>query len=195
MWCADTEALSNGQILKASIRYDASPMAFKDVFRGWQVDAEFRSFFTALLSSAPFVDFRWETPPLTTTSANRPFEFVLVNDPGLAPLADPRAFIEHFDKPTTNLGVVAFSNLGKDALLVVPCPLGPATTYRHLGTLLREAPDPQKHSLWKAIGEVTEQALGTSPIWLSTAGAGVSWLHVRIDQRPKYYAYQPYRKL
>ncbi|MGI9175867.1 MAG: DUF6940 family protein [Rhodothermales bacterium] len=25
-------------------------------------------------------------------------------------------------------------------------------------------------------------------MWLSTAGGGVSWLHVRLDSRPKYYA-------
>lgn len=27
---------------------------------------------------------------------------------------------------------------------------------------------------------------------LSTAGAGVRWLHVRVDDRPKYYHYRPY---
>jgi len=28
----------------------------------------------------------------------------------------------------------------------------------------------------------------------STAGAGVSWLHVRLDDRPKYYGFKPYKK-
>jgi hypothetical protein len=28
----------------------------------------------------------------------------------------------------------------------------------------------------------------------STAGAGVSWLHVRLDDRPKYNGYAPYRE-
>ncbi len=31
------------------------------------------------------------------------------------------------------------------------------------------------------------------PIWLSTAGGGVAWLHVRLDSTPKYYGYAPYR--
>jgi hypothetical protein len=31
------------------------------------------------------------------------------------------------------------------------------------------------------------------PVWLSTNGDGVSWLHVRIDERPKYYTHGPYR--
>ena len=36
--------------------------------------------------------------------------------------------------------------------------------------------------------------LGTAPVWLSTAGAGVSWLHVRLGDRPKYYGHAPYRQ-
>jgi Family of unknown function (DUF6940) len=128
------------------------------------------------------------------TSIGRPFEFVLLDDPGLAFIPDAEAFSEHFGRATTNPGVVSFSNLGKDALLVVPCPLAPSAAYRHLGAFLREAPEQQHHSLWKAVGETTQKALGRTPIWLSTAGAGVSWLHVRIDRRPKYYAYEPYRK-
>jgi Family of unknown function (DUF6940) len=32
------------------------------------------------------------------------------------------------------------------------------------------------------------------PVWLSPAGAGVSWLHLRLDDQPKYYGYAPYRQ-
>jgi hypothetical protein len=31
--------------------------------------------------------------------------------------------------------------------------------------------------------------------WLSTAGMGVPWLHVRLDDRPKDYGHRPYRNL
>jgi hypothetical protein len=194
MWSADTEKLSSGQILKTRLLHHSRPIAYSDVLRSWQVDAEFRSFFTALLSDAPFEDFRWETQSVSAASANQPFEFVVLNDPGLASIPDPEAFAEHFDKPPMNPDVVSFSNLGRDAVLIVPCPLGPPETYRHLGAFLRKAPEQQKHSFWKAVAEATTQALQPRPIWLSTAGAGVSWLHARIDQRPKYYAYEPYRK-
>jgi hypothetical protein len=51
----------------------------------------------------------------------------------------------------------------------------------------------QRYALWEAVGRVAERRLGTAPVWLSTAGAGVSWLHVRLDDRPKYYAFTPYK--
>ena len=30
------------------------------------------------------------------------------------------------------------------------------------------------------------------PVWLSTSGMGVPWLHMRLDQVPKYYTYEPF---
>ena len=64
--------------------------------RRWQDDPVFRAFFIALLADAPFSAFRWETPPITTASAVRPFEFVLLDSPDLASHPDPDAFAEHF---------------------------------------------------------------------------------------------------
>ena len=58
---------------------------------------------------------------------------------------------------------------------------------------VRHAPERQKHALWERVGEAVERRLGPKPVWVSTAGAGVSWLHVRLDDRPKYYGYAPYR--
>ena len=37
--------------------------------------------------------------------------------------------------------------------------------------------------------------IGDEVKWLSTAGMGVYWLHVRVDSRPKYYRYQGYKTL
>jgi hypothetical protein len=38
------------------------------------------------------------------------------------------------------------------------------------------------------------QRLNEKPVWLSTAGGAVSWLHVRLDDRPKYYHYAMYKQ-
>jgi hypothetical protein len=169
-------------------------VGFSEVLRRWQTDPIFRQFFIGLLADAPYESFRWETPPISATSAGRPFEFVLLDSPGLASQPDPDVFEEHFANSSGDENVVSFRNLNHDAILIVPRPLGPLTAYGHLAAFVRDAPDEQKHSLWKLVGELVEKQLGPKPLWLSTAGAGVPWLHVRLDQRPKYYGHAKYRE-
>lgn len=47
--------------------------------------------------------------------------------------------------------------------------------------------------LFASLESSADFAAWYSPFWLSTAGMGVSWLHVRLDERPKYYRFQEYR--
>jgi hypothetical protein len=192
MWTARSEELADGRGLRFTVDLDTRPATVAEVLRSWQGDAGFRLLFSSLLADAPYTAYRWETPAMTAASVSRPFEFVLLDDPGLARRPDPDAFAEHFrpDGP----GVVVFPNLGGDAIMVVPCPLAAASAYGHLAAFVRLAPEAQRHALWQAIGEAMTRRIGVKPVWLSTAGAGVSWLHVRLDDRPKYYGYEPYRR-
>jgi hypothetical protein len=193
MWTSRSELLADGRLFRVAIDLDGSPVSYAEVLHRWQQDADFRSLFMALLADAPFSAFRWETPPVTTATAGRPFEFVLLDSPGLAPSPDAEAFADHFRDAAAG-GVVEFPNLGHDAVLVVPCPNGPPSAYGHLGGFIRQAPEAQRHALWERVGAAMQRRLGMKPIWLSTAGAGVAWLHVRLDDRPKYYGYRPYRE-
>lgn len=193
MWVARSEQLDKGYAIKSTIAVAGAPITFAAILRSWQQDADFRAFFIDLLAAAPFTAFRWETPPVTTTTVNRPFEFVLLNAPSLAKAADADAFAEHFQAAKPG-GVVEFANLGRDAILVVPCPSGPSSSaYAHIGAFLRHAPQAQQHAFWQQVGTAMQRRLNAKPVWLSTAGAGVAWLHVRLDDRPKYYGYAPYR--
>ncbi len=192
MWTSRNEELSGGRVLRFAIDLNASPVSYAEVLNRWQHDADFRSFFMALLADSPFAAFRWETPPVTKANADRSFEFVLLDSPGLAPIPDPSAFAGHFRR-ATNADVIEFCNLGNDAIMVVPCPKGPMSAYGHLAAFIRQAPEPQKHALWELVGDAMVRRLGNAAVWLSTAGAGVSWLHVRLDDRPKYYGHAPYR--
>lgn len=193
MWNSHSEQMGDGRILKVAIDLDSSPVSYAEILRRWQQDAEFRSWFIALLADSPFSAFRWETPPITSATANRPFEFVLLDSPELAVKPDAKAFAQHFSAAIAD-GVIEFPNLGKDAILVVPCPNGPHSVYGHLAVFVRQAPESQKHALWKQVGAAMQRRLSINPVWLSTAGAGVSWLHVRLDDRPKYYGYRAYRE-
>jgi hypothetical protein len=191
MWTAHTEQLERGRAIKTAVHHEAKPVAYAEVLRLWQDDAEFREWFLKLLADCPFSAFRWETPAITKATVNRPFEFVLLDSPGLARTPEVDAFAEHYARAADN--VVEFTNLGRDAILIVPCPLAAESAYGHLAAFVRHAPPAQQHTLWARVGAAMRQRVSHKPVWLSTAGAGVSWLHVRLDDRPKYYGYAPYR--
>jgi hypothetical protein len=193
MWTARSEELAGGRGLRFALDLDARSATVADVLSAWQGDAGFRSLFNSLLADAPYSAFRWETPPVTTNTAARPFEFVLIDSPGLAEHADFEAFASYFDA-AGKTGVVEFRNLGGDAILIVPCPMAESSAYGHLAAFVRQAPESQRHALWQSVGEAMARRIGSKPVWLSTAGAGVSWLHVRLDDRPKYYSFGPYRQ-
>lgn len=193
MWSFRSAELPGKRGMHFAVDLGSQPVSFADVLRAWSDDAGFRSLFNAQLADAPYAAFRWETPPVTDATISRPFEFVLLDSPGLALRADPEAFAEHFGAASEE-GVVVFPNLGRDAIMVVPCPLVSPSSYGHLASFVREAPDSQWHALWRSVSEAMARRVGARPVWLSTAGGGVSWLHVRLDDRPKYYGYGPYRE-
>lgn len=192
MWSAESEELPGVRGLRYTVVFDSRAASFAEVIRAWQDDAGFRSQFNDLLAAAPYSAFRWETPPVTASTMSRPFEFVLLDAPGLARRPDPDAFAEHFGGAGS--GVVAFPNLGGDAIMVVPAPVVAPSAYGHLAAFVRDAPEFQRHALWQSVGGTMARRVGFEPVWLSTAGAGVSWLHVRLDDRPKYYGFAPYRQ-
>ncbi|MEL6381496.1 MAG: hypothetical protein AAFQ89_03285 [Cyanobacteria bacterium J06626_18] len=191
MWTARNEYLDG---LRFAVYFGDSSVSYAEVLQRWQTDESFRSFFIKLLVDSPYAAFRWETPALTAATVNRPFEFVLLDSPSLDRTPEPEVFAGHFDDAALG-DVVEFSNLGGDAILVVPCRIAPASAYGHLGAFIRHAPESQKHALWQCVGAAMQRRLSARPVWLSTAGGGVSWLHVRLDDRPKYYGYAPWRSV
>lgn len=193
MWNTRKKVLNNGRIIWFAIKYNSSSISFAEVLCLWQKNEEFRTFFLQLLASSPFLAYRWETPPITTVNSGRPFEFVMLDSPDLERNADVKAFEEHF-RQASSRSVIQFSNLGGDAILVVPCPGDSTDNYCHLASFSRSAPKSQQHKLWEAVGAAMQRRISPKPVWLSTAGGGVAWLHIRLDDRPKYYSYKPYRE-
>lgn len=55
------------------------------------------------------------------------------------------------------------------------------------------APPTTKESI---LIKVQQQQEGTDskPVWLSTSGMGIPWLHMRLDQKPKYYSFEPFAR-
>lgn len=192
MYTSKIAAEEHGRVQKVHILCDSVQLTYREAIQNWQTDKVFRAFFISILAATPYAAFRWETPPVTDASVNRLFEFVLIDSPHLSPTASPTAFQEFFSKAQGS-DVVVFSNLGKDAILIVPVPKAAKDAYAHLASFTKQASENQQGVFWQKVGEMMQKSLGEKPIWLNTAGAGVPWLHIRLDSSPKYYRYSAYR--
>lgn len=165
-------------------------LSWRRVVQLWQHSTDFTDWFGETLAASPFAAFFWETPPVVASGWDEPFEFVLVDSPALAGVrTDAAAFADHIRGPEP---VARFDNLGRDAHLIAPT-LAAGAEAAHLAAFLRSAPSESSHALWSATGRALEERVGGRPIWCSTSGLGVYWLHIRLDTYPKYYTHAPYR--
>jgi hypothetical protein len=154
-------------------------------------DRSLRATLTATLRESPYSAFAWETPALSAVTAERDAVFAIIDNPPLARVEpDPSPFSTHLAECDQ---VATFANLGGDAVLIVPSPRA-APGAAHLAAFVRSAPVDVIDALWAAVGKAVASrcAARPEPVWVSTAGLGVTWLHVRLDDRPKYYRYRAF---
>ena len=170
-------------------------LTFRRVVKLWAGDSDlFRGFHNQVLGEVPFRAMRWETPVVDLTRFDREFEFVVIDSPSLDRPENPSAFAEQFAAAAQDETVIQFMNLGRDATLVVPTPSGSEVNHCHLASFLATCKATDESALWHATGKAMLKRVSDKPVWLSTAGGGVAWLHIRLDDRPKYYGYPPYRE-
>lgn len=190
LWRIDKETSGSGVTRWIVAGADDARASFDQVLGLLEGDAGFVDAWSEALIACPMQAYCWECPPFQATTMSRPFECVLVESPLLERAEpDPAPFAEYF---RADREVVVFAILGKDATLIAPCPRN-GRDFAHLGRFMRNADTAQRRALWRQVSISARRAVGREPIWLSTAGLGVSWLHVRLDTRPKYYRYAPYR--
>ena len=161
----------------------------------------FRTEFINVLRKSRFDAYFFETPKVSKMSLNEEkFEFILSAAEVLRNVeADENSFQEYFLK-CKDSSVVTFPNLGRDAVLVAPCP-GISNNLQHFSSLapfVRSGDDAQVHEFWreaakKMLETVNKKVLviqmgfrfiyfcsqGSQPTWMSTSGLGVYWLHLR----------------
>lgn len=191
MWEIRTQAISSG--VRIELFLNGTPLTYHEFFSLLENDADFAAWYTETLAGCNFEAFFWELPPLTADKLGNGVEFVIIESALLAGFRpDPLPFESQFELQQGS-DVISFPNLGGDALLIVPTPIGSVESYTHLAAFLRTAPGDQVRLLWKVTAQTLSENLRRTPRWLSTAGLGVSWLHLRIDTHPKYYNFSPYK--
>ncbi len=187
-WTASKSAMGSTELIK--LYQNEEPLKFSAFFRLLQDDHDFAGWYTELLKSSPFTSYFWEHPPLTTSNFACGAEFVMIDAPILERMRpNTEAFRSHF----AGEDVATFQNLGGDAMLIAPSPADSSPGHAHLAAFLRKAPDQQVRELWRSVGQAVCGALSDQPIWISTSGLGVAWLHIRLDSSPKYYQHQAYK--
>jgi hypothetical protein len=155
-----------------------------DVIAALREDVAFRTALADQLRAVAYDAWFWECIRVS----EGPFECVVIDAPNLARVAaDPSAFAEYLTAP-----INTFENLGGDATLIAPAATG---SYPHFAAFLRAAPVNQADELFRALGDAIAGWRGARPPWVSTAGMGVPWLHIRLDSRPKYFRHAPYRSV
>ena len=192
MYVAEKSDIPSGRHCR--ILDDGSPVTFRRWFDLLESETDFADWYSGELGAFEAAAFYWELPPLTSATLDDDAEFVLIEAPVLAGMPVERAPFARYFEEAPDEDVIVIPNLGGDAVLVVPCPRGPDEHYPHLAAFLRGADKEQVRALWRKTAEEMLRSSGERPVWLSTAGGGVAWLHIRLDSRPKYYSYAPYRR-
>ena len=166
-------------------------LSFKEVIDLLVNSSPFRTELTNTLKESEFDGFFWEVKPCTKGTIEQEFEFATVYGRRISEITmDSEPFKEYFNEEQTTL---SFKNLKGDAQLIVPNNINTECNYAHFASFLRTAKEQEIDDFWKTIGTAYSNELNDQPIWLSTAGLGVHWLHVRIDKRPKYYRFEPFK--
>jgi hypothetical protein len=186
---------------KYTLTLDGGLVSYEDFLLQLAGNSEFRTLFTNVLMAVEYPAYLFETPAVSIkTLQTVSFEFVVTDSHSLAQAeTDDSPFKDFF--AACEGDVTSFMSLGGDARLVVPCPASsvPKTAYTHLAQFVRNAPRAQIENIWMTVSSrvlqrLTEPSTNDKDLWFSTNGNGVSWLHVRLDTRPKYYAHGPYRQ-
>lgn len=205
---ADAQRVLFWQILGTGkdARRAEKPLTWREVIHLWRASEDFRDVFFESLNEEWCVgceDYLWECAPVSSKTLDNTYEHV-VKDRGYArdfggARDGPEVFREHFRVARAKgEDVAVFPNLGGDAVLVAPVHnAGGLET--DAGACVRDfaksAPRRLRHDVLRALSDAVREKISDAPLWVSTNGAGVAWLHVRLDSTPKYYSYRPYTKL
>lgn len=163
-------------------------MTWEQALDQMQSNPDFRCELSEVLRNRQFDGYFWECRPFAVLST--PFQFVMKSTTALENVEDATAFREHLTSRPTS-----FTNLGGDAVLIVPGRSG--ANHSHMASFVRTASETELHMFWKAVGAAVSQAVASAngaPLWVSSHGLAVLWLHVRIEHAPKYISYSAYKR-
>jgi len=132
-------------------------------------------------------------PPLTSDDLDNPVEFAILDAP-LRSSTDVESFKDKFVGKSV---VTSFNNFNADSLMVCPIPEEgqDVDIYSSLAPFIRSAPIKQQIAFWARVAKDLDTLISERTVWMNTAGDNVSFLHLRLDSKPKYYHYEKYENI
>ena len=93
MWNIDRTDISAGVQRYRFFNLDTTPLSFRQAVDLWADEQQgemFRLFTSLAIASSTYQALRWETPSVNEATADREFEFVLIDSPSLQRKENPR---------------------------------------------------------------------------------------------------------
>lgn len=151
-------------------------MLWMDVLKNWERGTPF---------TYPTKErFQWNTSVLKNDGLV-PFHQTFKENLNLPVKHDKTPFQKYIDN-SQNKYAVAFPNLDKTSMLVIPMPRC-GKNYATLKDFVDNAPKIQQQEFWKRVASVAKKYMKKwGEVWISVHGLGVPYTHVRIDSTPKY---------
>ena len=153
-------------------------MTWEDVIKSLIDDIDtFKYKLIRVLLSIEYKAYFWECDKIILKN---PFRFAIFDS---KTLSERKQDTEAFKgKIKCSKNVISFLSLDKEILLICPCHKTISADYTSLATFSRTVSIKQQCSFWKKVGKSIKEG-----DWVSTSGLGVSWLHIRVSSKPKYY--------
>lgn len=159
-----------------------------------------------ILKDSQFKAFFWEFAPVVPIEAkDTAVSFAITQSKQLEKIEqNSRPFKKHISKARElDVDVAVFKSLGGDAELIIPAPSANDEMlgyYSHIAGFVRNGKETEIFSLFRVLGNKLnerfidkEKMRSAKPLWISTSGLGVYFLHLRLDSRPKYYVHKPFK--
>lgn len=154
-------------------------MKWSEVLSNWE-SGEIMKFPSSIKNK-----FQWNTSVLKNNGDCEYKESFRI-EPNLPDAQDFTPFQEYITQ-SKNKYVISFPNLSNDTILIIPTPKR-GKNYATLYDFSRNGSKTQQREFWRKVANEARNFMNIQgKVWISVHGLGVSYLHVRISNKPKYY--------
>jgi Family of unknown function (DUF6940) len=132
----------------------------------------------------PNYNFQWKCLPFKNLDDK--FEYIFIKDDNLQyNKHDISPFLKYINNNCNS--AISFWNLNKDSIMIIPNLPKRNANFSTMKTFINDATNDEIKNLFKETSsQIIKVIDNKNKIYLNTHGHGASYLHVRIDFKPKY---------